>query len=64
MAHDPVGSISSTSHDLKQHREQAAKAASASGFSPGMMEITSKTKTAEKTIPGESVGMLKAAEYP
>ena len=38
MAHDPVVFISSTSDDLKEHREQAAKAASASGFSPRMME--------------------------
>ena len=30
--------ISSTSDDLKEHREQAAKAALASGFSPRMME--------------------------
>ena len=38
MAHDPVVFISSTSDDLKEHREQAAKAARASGFSPRMME--------------------------
>ena len=38
MAHDPVVFISSTSDDLKKHREQAAKAAIASGFSPRMME--------------------------
>jgi len=38
MAHDPVVFISSTSDDLKDHREQAAKAALASGFSPRMME--------------------------
>jgi hypothetical protein len=37
-AHDPVVFISSTSEDLKEHREQAAKAALASGFSPRMME--------------------------
>jgi formylglycine-generating enzyme required for sulfatase activity len=38
MAHDPGVFISSTSDDLKEHREQAAKAALASGFSPHMME--------------------------
>jgi len=38
MAHDPVVFISSTSDDLKEYREQAAKAAAASGFSPRMME--------------------------
>jgi hypothetical protein len=38
MAHDPVVFISSTSDDLKGHREQAAKAALASGFAPHMME--------------------------
>src|SRR5437773_1023530 len=38
MAHDPVVFISSTSDDLKEHREQAVKAASAIGFSLRMME--------------------------
>jgi formylglycine-generating enzyme required for sulfatase activity len=38
MAHDPVVFISSTFDDLKDHREQAAKAAEASGFSRRMME--------------------------
>ena len=38
MPHDPVVFISSTGEDLKEHREQAARAASASGFSPRMME--------------------------
>ena len=38
MAHDPVVFISSTSDDLREHREQAAKAATAMGFSPRMME--------------------------
>src|ERR1039457_6693722 len=38
MAHDPVVFISSTSDDLKEHREQAFKAAVASGFSPRMKE--------------------------
>ena len=40
MAHDPVVFISSTGEDLKEHREQAAKAAVASGFSPRMMEYS------------------------
>src|ERR1039458_5302931 len=35
---DPVVFISSTSDDLKEYREQAARAARASGFSPRMME--------------------------
>src|SRR6516225_4944268 len=38
MAHAPIVFISSTSDDLKQHREQAARAAQASGFFPLMME--------------------------
>ena len=38
MPYDPVVFISSTSDDLKEHREQAARAARASGFSPRMME--------------------------
>jgi hypothetical protein len=38
MAHDPVVFISSTSDDLKEHREQAEKAAQANQFSPRMME--------------------------
>ena len=38
MAYDPVVFISSTSEDLKEHREQAKRAALASGFSPRMME--------------------------
>jgi len=38
MAHDPVVFISSTSDDLKEHREQAAKAARSIGFSTRMME--------------------------
>jgi formylglycine-generating enzyme required for sulfatase activity len=39
MPHDPVVFISSTSEDLKECREQAARAATASGFSPRMMEF-------------------------
>jgi len=38
MSHPPVVFISSTSEDLKDHREQAAKAARALGFHPEMME--------------------------
>jgi formylglycine-generating enzyme required for sulfatase activity len=38
MAHVPIVFISSTSDDLKEHREQAANAARASGFFPLMME--------------------------
>jgi hypothetical protein len=35
---DPVVFISSTFEDLKEHREQAERAAKAAGFSPRMME--------------------------
>src|SRR5271165_2038924 len=38
MANAPIVFISSTSDDLKDHREQAASAARASGFFPLMME--------------------------
>ena len=38
MAYDPVVFISSTGEDLKEHRQQAAKAALASGFATRMME--------------------------
>lgn len=38
MAHVPIVFISSTSDDLKDHREQAASAARASGFFPLVME--------------------------
>src|SRR5579885_1441348 len=38
MAHNPIVFISSTAEDLKEHRDQAAKAALASGFFPLMME--------------------------
>jgi len=38
MAHTPVVFISSTEEDLREHREQAAKAALACGFFPLMME--------------------------
>jgi formylglycine-generating enzyme required for sulfatase activity len=38
MPRDPVVFISSTSEDLKEYREQAARAATASGFSARMME--------------------------
>src|SRR5271166_1538766 len=38
MANVPIVFISSTSDDLKDHREQAASAARASGFFPLMME--------------------------
>jgi hypothetical protein len=44
MASDPVVFISSTADDLKEHREQAAKAALACGFSPRMVEYPGQTQ--------------------
>ena len=68
MAHDPVVFISSTSEDLKQHREQAAKAALASGFSPRMMEYfpaggPSLRECLEKVGEAEVVVVLVAHRY-
>jgi len=70
MAHDPVVFISSTSDDLKDHREQAAKAALASGFSPRMMEYFPASGHApslpaclEKVAEAEVVVVLVAHRY-
>ena len=70
MAHDPVVFISSTSDDLKEHREQAAKAASASGFSPRMMEYfpasgdkPTLAACLEKVAEAEVVVVLVAHRY-
>src|SRR5437879_6153491 len=70
MAHDPVVFISSTSDDLKEHREQAAKAAAASGFSPRMMEYFPASGHAptlpaclEKVAEAEVVVVLVAHRY-
>jgi len=70
MAHDPVVFISSTSEDLKEHREQAAKAALASGFSPHMMEYFPASGQApslpaclEKVAEAEVVVVLVAHRY-
>jgi formylglycine-generating enzyme required for sulfatase activity len=70
MAQDPVVFISSTSDDLKEHREQAAKAAAASGFSPRMMEYfpSSGHKPAlpaclEKVAEAEVVVVIVAHRY-
>jgi formylglycine-generating enzyme required for sulfatase activity len=70
MAHDPVVFISSTSDDLKEHREQAAKAARASGFSPRMMEYfpaggdkPSLEACLEKVAEAEVVVVLVAHRY-
>jgi formylglycine-generating enzyme required for sulfatase activity len=69
MAHDPVVFISSTSDDLKEHREQAAKAAAASGFSPRMMEYfpasgqLSLPACLEKVSEAEVVVVLVAHRY-
>jgi hypothetical protein len=70
MPHDPVVFISSTSDDLKEHREQAAKAALASGFSPRMMEyfpasgnMPSLQACLEKVAEAEVVVVLVAHRY-
>src|ERR1019366_1179395 len=70
MAHDPVVFISSTSEDLKEHREQAAKAALASGFAPRMMEYFPASGHApslpaclEKVAEAEVVVVLGAHRY-
>ena len=62
--------ISSTSDDLKEHREQAAKAALASGFSPRMMEYFPATGHAptlpaclEKVAEAEVVVVIVAHRY-
>ena len=70
MAHDPVVFISSTSDDLKDHREQAAKAAAASGFSSRMMEYFPASGHApslpaclEKVAEAEVVVVIVAHRY-
>jgi hypothetical protein len=70
MAHDPVVFISSTSDDLREHREQAAKAAAASGFSPRMMEYFPASGHAptlaaclQKVAEAEVVVMIVAHRY-
>jgi len=70
MAHDPVVFISSTSDDLKDHREQAAKAAAASGFSTRMMEyhpssghVPSLAACLEKVAEAAVVVVLVAHRY-
>jgi formylglycine-generating enzyme required for sulfatase activity len=70
MAHDPVVFISSTSEDLKEYREQAAKAALATGFSPRMMEyfpangrIPSLSACLEMVAEAEVVIVIVAHRY-
>src|SRR5262249_61339731 len=70
MAHDPVVFISSTSDDLKEHREQAAKAAAATGLSPRMMEYFSASghvptlpACLEKVAEAEVVVVIVAYRY-
>src|ERR1035437_2349212 len=70
MAYDPVVFISSTSDDLKEYREQAAKAAAATGFSPRMMEYFPASGHApslpaclEKVAEAEVVVVLVAHRY-
>src|SRR5579871_2239477 len=60
MGHDPVVFISSTSEDLREHREQAAKAARASGFSPRMMEYF--PASGSKPSLGACLDMVEEAE--
>jgi hypothetical protein len=50
MGHVPVVFISSTAQDLKEHREQAEKAALANGFYPSMMEYF-PASGAQPTVP-------------
>jgi formylglycine-generating enzyme required for sulfatase activity len=70
MAYDPVVFISSTSDDLKEYREQAAKAAVATGFSPRMMEYFPASGHAptlpaclEKVAEAEVVVVIVAHRY-
>jgi len=70
MAHVPIVFISSTSDDLKDHREQAASAARASGFFPLMMEYFPASGHApslpaclEKVAEAEVVVVLVAHRY-
>src|ERR1035437_1151205 len=70
MAYDPVVFISSTSDDLKEYREQAAKAAAASGFAPRMMEYFPASGHApalpaclEKVAEAEVVVVIVAHRY-
>ena len=70
MAYDPVVFISSTSDDLKEYREQAAKAAVASGFAPRMMEyfpasgdLPTLPACLEKVAEAEVVVVIVAHRY-
>lgn len=70
MGYDPVVFISSTSEDLKEHREMAVQAALASGFSPRQMEyfpasghLPSLPACLEKVDEAEVVVVLVAHRY-
>ncbi len=70
MGYDPVVFISSTSEDLKQHREMAVRAAQASGFAPRWMEyfpasghLPSLAACMEKVDEAEVVVALVAHRY-
>src|SRR5580658_165454 len=70
MGYDPVVFISSTSEDLKDHREMAAQAAQASGFSPRWMEyfpasgrLPALQACMEKVDEAEVVVVLVAHRY-
>ena len=70
MAYDPVVFISSTSEDLEEYRQQAAKAAVASGFAPRIMEYFAATGHApslpaclEKVAEAEVVVVIVAHRY-
>ena len=70
MGYDPVVFISSTSEDLKEHREMAVQAARASGFSPRSMEyfaasghLPTLPACLEKVDEAEVVVVLVAHRY-
>src|SRR5580658_1234314 len=70
MGYDPVVFISSTSEDLKEHREMAVQAARASGFSPRAMEyfpasghLPALAACLEKVDEAEVVVVLVAHRY-
>lgn len=70
MAYDPVVFISSTSEDLKEHREMAVRAALDCGFSPRSMEyfpasgrLPSLPACLEKVDEAEVVVVLVAHRY-
>ena len=69
MAGRPIVFISSTLEDLKEHREQAGKAAEASGFAPSRMEYWSASgrpslpECLKKVDEAEAVVVIVAHRY-